>query len=437
MSVGRDDDPTDFDGIYPSVLPVKTKKSKEKAAVASQAAGIRAITAQAVAFYFRAPAKAFFRTRVDYLQYARNLQQRNAAVASDNVSRRLNWLRSTTPGVIASAVRSSGWRVVPDQIVPPFLANLSVGAVLYSAYLSILSSLHEESSTSTKRVFPPPTAYQTFSAGLIAGVIQSGFSAPLDAVQIRYERLAYKPGPGTKGQPQSMWVFGKEKLRDIGVRGIFAGYGLSLLKDSFGSAIFFSTFEYVKAQGYYRFIQWYYGSLHESTAQHLANKRPVAQRHQYSDNSQISNNTVTIKPHFAWEPAFLALAGVTASIAQSSIIYPIHKIQTFHFDHLEELDESARKLQRSPRQGQHWRMMRSYYRAYSETWQTCRDFANKETNGRMSRWLYRGFVFNTLRNLPSTSAGLIIFEVVRRRYGLDSDDVHITSKNGNYNILLQ
>jgi hypothetical protein len=40
---------------------------KNNAATGASAAGIRALSAQFVAFYFRAPVKAFFRTRVDYM----------------------------------------------------------------------------------------------------------------------------------------------------------------------------------------------------------------------------------------------------------------------------------------------------------------------------------------------------------------------------------
>jgi hypothetical protein len=71
---GLGDDPTDFEGINldlgPVILPGQQQPRKEprtNAATGASAAGVRAFTAQAVAFYFRAPVKAFFRTRVDYL----------------------------------------------------------------------------------------------------------------------------------------------------------------------------------------------------------------------------------------------------------------------------------------------------------------------------------------------------------------------------------
>lgn len=41
--------------------------SKGNAATGASAAGIRAVSSQLIAFYFRAPVKAFFRTRVEYV----------------------------------------------------------------------------------------------------------------------------------------------------------------------------------------------------------------------------------------------------------------------------------------------------------------------------------------------------------------------------------
>lgn len=40
---------------------------RNDAATGASAAGVRALSAQMVAFYFRAPIKAFFRTRVEYV----------------------------------------------------------------------------------------------------------------------------------------------------------------------------------------------------------------------------------------------------------------------------------------------------------------------------------------------------------------------------------
>lgn len=437
------------DNIYKGVLPVippdgtleKEKPSRSNAATAASAAGVRALSAQAIAFYFRAPVKAFFRTRVDYLAYARNVHQAQTrllaqAVANDHVSSRFGltlrqawqWARGTTPGLLTTVIRQQGWSVVPQQILPPLIANVGVGALLYTSYLQILGQLHEESSKSTRRVFPPPDPIHTFTAGFLAGSIQSIVAAPLDAIQARYDARDLVTLNGN-GKPRSIWSFSAEKLREIGIRGVCAGWGLSFLKDSFGSAVFFSTFEYLKAQGYYRFITWYYGGLNKDTIDILARKRPT---------SQDENKPVLIRPYYAIEPMFLLLAGIGASFTQQILLHPLSYIQVKHWDHLEELDAKAVRIKTAigtdpDKPTRKWRMFRAYYNAYRETWMQCSSEAASEGKP-VLRWLYRGFWWNTIRQVPSTSAGLIIFELVRRKYGSRDEPVRVAT--GNYEILL-
>lgn len=439
--------PFDF-GVLPVVAP-DDRNPRTNAATAATAAGVRAFTAQAIAFYFRAPVKAFFRTRVDYLAYARNLQEQQANnyllanLSTAQGSHRQTWwqwLRSvgsrTTPGVLATAVKHYGWRIIPDQVLPPLVANVGVGAVLYTSYLQILGHLHEESSTATKRVYPPPSPGDTFTAGLLAGSIQSVAAAPLDAIQARFERGGKGPEiiSDANGRPQSMWSFSYAKLREIGLRGIFAGWGLSFAKDSLGSAVFFSTFEYVKAQSYYSFVAWYYGQLSEDVVNVLSRRRPA--------DGKNDQQLKTIRPHYAIEPAFLMLAGMGASIAQQVIIHPLTHVQMEHWEHLEYLDAQSRKFRKyqnanAPGEKWRWKMFRAYYHAYMETWAKCvEESKSQEGNGpnALRRWLFRGFWWNALRQVPSTSAGLVIFELVRRKYGMGGDEVRI-NRDG-YDILL-
>ncbi|KAK9770433.1 putative Mitochondrial carrier protein [Seiridium cardinale] len=441
--------PEGTDVIFPDTQP------RSNAATAASAAGVRALSAQAVAFYFRAPVKAFFRTRVDYLAYARSVHQAHTellrqAVASDGTQSRTSlalrqtwlWMRGTTPGVLTSVVKHHGWGVIPQQILPPLMANVTVGAVLYTSYLQILGLFHEESSRASRRVYPPPDPKHTFAAGFLAGSLQSVVAAPLDAIQARFDHRDMMPAEG-KGRPQSMWRFSADKLREIGVRGIFAGWGLSFLKDGFGNAIFFSTFEYLKAQGYYRYVTWYYGGLSEDIVDLLALKRSSPgdkqARTSATGHTEKGEKPKVIRPHYAIEPAFLLLAGVGASFTQQVILHPLTHIQVKHWDHLEELDDKAARLKVSAaanpdKPHRRWRMLRAYYRAYQETLAQCTAEARSEGLG-LTRWLYRGFWRNTIRQVPSTSAGLIIFELVRRKYGLGSDEVRIT-RDG-YDILLK
>ncbi|KAF3769794.1 mitochondrial carrier [Cryphonectria parasitica EP155] len=444
-------------GVLPVIPPESSdRQPRNNAATAATAAGVRAFTAQAIAFYFRAPAKAFFRMRVDYLAYARNLQQQNHSYMVNNlpgtatngngkgngqVARQTwwQWCRSvvsrTTPGVLVSAVRHSGWRVIPDQVLPPLIANVSVGAVLYTSYLQILGQLHEDSGKATKRVYPPPRPSETFTAGLLAGALQSVIAAPLDAIQARFDRGGQGPELiNGSGRPQSMWSFSYAKLREIGMRGIFAGWSLSLAKDSLGSAVFFSSFEYVKAQSYYSFIAWYYGDLSEDVVNILSRRQP--------GQDKSAHHAKTIQPHYSIEPAFLMLAGISASFAQQVVLHPLGHVQVEHWEHLEYLDAQARKIRKytqanAPKSKWQWKMIHAYYHAYRETWAQCVAQAKvQEGSGpnAMRRWLYRGFWWSTIRQVPSTSAGLVIFELVRRKYGLGGEPVRI-NKDG-YDILL-
>lgn len=142
-----------------------------------------------------------------------------------------------------------------------------------------------------------------------------------------------------------------------------------------------------------------------------------------------------IRPHYAIEPAFLLLAGMGASVMQQVILHPLSHIQAEHWERLEGLDAKARKLRREARlaetpSGSMWR----YYRdAYRTTWTECAGEA-QAAGLTIRQWLYRGFWWNTIRQVPSTSAGLIIFELVRRKYGFGGDQVRI-NRDG-YDILL-
>jgi len=218
-----------------------------------------------------------------------------------------------------------------------------------------------------------------------------------------------------------MWAYGKGKLHEIGPKGIFAGWGLSFLKDSLGSGVFFMAFETVKSQAYLKFVTTYYGSLEPWVVRSLSLDKE-------KPGSAADSRTPVIKPHYALEPGFLMLAGAAASVAQQTVLYPLGKIQTLHYERLEWLDQQAKKSKQSQSRG---RMLRAYYHAYRQTWQQCKIQAASMSG--MQRWLFRGFWWSTVRQVPSTSAGLVIFELVRRRYGM-GEQVKIREEG--YDILL-
>ena len=212
-----------------------------------------------------------------------------------------------------------------------------------------------------------------------------------------------------------MWQYGYRKINEIGTRGVFAGWSLSLVKDSFGYAAFFATFEYIKAQAYYDFLIIYYGKW-----------RPNSQRPVPRSRADHTCDSLAIKPNYAIEPVFLMLAGIAASVAQQLIQHPIGLIQNIHYQSFAALDGVIRNDQSASQ------IVRRYHCTYGKTYKRCQVSAKKHRGWR--RWLYRGFFWSTIRQVPSTSAGLIIFELARRRFGTDSEMVEI--KQDGYNIQL-
>jgi hypothetical protein len=124
-----------------------------------------------------------------------------------------------------------------------------------------------------------------------------------------------------------------------------------------------------------------------------------------------------IRPHHGIEPAFFMLAGVTASMSQQIILHPLNLVQSIHYESLADLDKES-KVGR-PKSA----ILRTYIDAYKDTYQKCS--VHIQRAGSWRRRLYRGFLINTIKQGSSTSAGFVIFELVRRRYGSEIEAVRI------------
>lgn len=226
-------------------------------------------------------------------------------------------------------------------------------------------------------------------------------AAPFDALQVRFRTADI-----LEGKYRTMWHYAGHKLRSIGLQGIFAGWSLSFVKDAVGAAMFFSAFETFKSQAYYAYVSRYYGSRTRDT---LVN-RSIA-------HPDDTDDRPVIRPHYTLEPFFLLLAGVSASISSQLIQHPLTEIQDVHYRRLEALDFQAHH-ENKPSQ-----IMRRYYHAYEETFIQCKRLALRA--GGWRKYLYRDFFMSTVRQVPSTSAGLIVFELVRRKYSFENEEVVI------------
>ncbi|KAK3634386.1 hypothetical protein LTR22_019685 [Elasticomyces elasticus] len=398
-----------------SDLSVNKKQRKENASNGLGAAAVRGLSARVLAMWFRAPVRSFVRTRIDYMGYARAI--------SPHAHSPWSW-RMLSPALLFSAVCSQGWSFLPNQVLPPLLANTVVGATLYTTYLQTLGLLHEPSARATKRTDPLPSPVDTFIAGLVAGSVQSLVAAPLDALQVRFHARELQ-----SGKYGNMWHYAYHKTREIGVRGVFAGWSLSLVRDSLGSAVFFSAFEYVKGQVFYSFVSQYYGHFGKLTGAQQEDLRAQGK------GGALASNPV-IRPHYMLEPSFILLAGIFASITQALIQYPVSRIQDIHYGRLEWIDThnatTHSPTSKAPPVRNSGGAFGVYASAYKKTFKQCLAIARRDGGAR--RWLFKDFLRRTLTQVPSTSAGLIVFEVIRRKYGDGSEVVKIR-KDG-YDILL-
>ena len=277
----------------------------------------------------------------------------------------------------------------------------------------MLALLHEPSSRATKRVYPPPSLGTAFTAGFAAGSIQSLIAAPLDALQVRFQSAEMM-----EGKYKNMWQYARHKTREIGLRGVFAGWSLSFMRDSFGFGLFFAAFEFVKGQCFYSFVSNVYG---------FYDKLSLFQQTKIEGQSETPGRP-EIRPHYLLEPTFILLAGAAASVAQSLVQHPITRIQDVHYGRLEWIDSHRHADPNAPNVNS----LKLYASAYRETFKECAVLARQA--GGLRRWLYADFLMGTLRQVPSTSAGLIAFEILRRKYAQDEEVVRI-HKDG-YDILL-
>ncbi|KAK9339457.1 mitochondrial carrier domain-containing protein [Lipomyces starkeyi] len=386
--------------------------------VGAATAGTRALLSQMIAFYVRVPIKLFRPTRVDYLLVPRAI---NPAVAAS-----LPWKFRTHSSIalLTHAVKEHGWSFIPNQVLLPLSANAAVGIFLYTTYLTALPLFSEHkvqiNNALSSQVPDILTPRQTFLAGFIAGGAQSLAAAPVDAIFTRFSvnELLENPESGEL-RHKSLWRYSIEKLKAIGVRGVFAGYTLSFTKEALGFACFFSTFESVKQWSYARVVRDYGAPIPKYVD--AAAKLPAGSK-------QNQHSTIREKPSAALYPATILGAGAAATIALQIVQYPLSRLQNIHLTILESIDfntiylhereqqkAQVKETVRHPRTARR-ELLHTYIDAYQQMFRQVRTLKNVGKQKSWLRWLYKGFVRNTLTAVPSSSIGLFVFEIMRIRY---------------------
>lgn len=365
---------------------------------------MRALIYQLQALYLRTPVKLFRPSRFDYMVYVRELANKH-----DNIlSKPYKFRTHSSLGMIVSVMKKEGWKFIPDQVLPPLIANSATGFILYGTYLTALDAFNSQHQSTTRKDFYY-SPVDTWRAGFIAGAMQSLAAAPVDAI---YTRLTVAEMLG--GEHQNLWVYGINKLKEVGLVGVFAGYGFSFIKESLGFAFYFSTFELVKTRGYnltYRMISAYrrFKIALKEKLSFLSVKNPETD----ADLLRLEQKRLTK----ILKSTFVLLAGASAAFSLLAVQYPLTKVQKIHLSRLEALDiYNSSKFHRQKRP-----FIKVYYHSYIDTYNQMVKMKQR-ANQTWFQVAYKGFVRNALSTIPATSVGLLVFEIMRTRLAENLED---------------
>ncbi|CAK7912447.1 hypothetical protein CAAN3_14S00232 [[Candida] anglica] len=407
-----------------SPLP-PTHSTASNQTVSLSTAGIRALVYQLQAIYIRTPVKLFRPSRFDYLAYVRELANQHENLTTKPYSIRTH----SSLGMLFNVVRKEGWRFIPDKVLPPLLANSATGLILYASYLTALDSFTgataaastatastgtgtgtgTSTGTSSGGSIPAYSFVDTWKAGFLAGAAQSLAAAPVDAIYTRSNAAEM-----LNGHHQNLWVYGLQKLREIGLVGVFAGYSFSLVKESLGFAFYFSTFETVKTRGYnatYRMVRAY--RRFKLRWNHLV---PSAWRSSQPPLDPTKVHLEQTRSTKILRSSFVLIAGASAAFSLLAVQYPLTKIQKMHLARLEVLDIYSASSAPSYRP-----FVKLYYNSYIDTYHQMIKIKQKSK----LTWFqlgYKGFVRNALTTIPATSVGLLVFEIMRTKLSDSIDD---------------
>ena len=102
--------------------------------VSLSAAGMRSFNISITINLSSYSIKLFRPSRFDYLAYVRALANKH-----DNIENKpYRFMTHSSLGMIINVVRKQGWKFIPDQILPPLIANSATGVILYATYLTTL-----------------------------------------------------------------------------------------------------------------------------------------------------------------------------------------------------------------------------------------------------------------------------------------------------------
>ncbi|KAK5171435.1 uncharacterized protein LTR77_004579 [Saxophila tyrrhenica] len=183
-----------------------------------------------------------------------------AAFPLDFTKSRMQSYETTFVHTVKDAYRAEGIRAFWRGVGPPLASVTLVRTVSFSiyqrakyAYDRSLKSMFGQSPLELANApgsYPSLLTIACFApAGATAGAFITTMSCPFELTKLN-EQLAGKearqgPSP-TEPVRTGAWVTARRMVRDRGFMGLYAGYRLHLLRDTIGTAIYFTTYESAK-----------------------------------------------------------------------------------------------------------------------------------------------------------------------------------------------
>lgn len=192
-----------------------------------------------------------------------------AAFPLDFTKSRMQSYETTFMHTIKDAYKAEGIRAFWRGVGPPLVSVTLVRTVSFSIYqrakYAMDRTLKNMTGQSPLELANAPGSYPSFltiacfaPAGATAGAFITTMSCPFELTKLN-EQLAgkearQKVGPTTGASPPQpaapvrtgAWVTARRMVRDRGFMGLYAGYRLHLLRDTIGTAIYFTTYESAK-----------------------------------------------------------------------------------------------------------------------------------------------------------------------------------------------
>merc|ERR1711939_441518 len=220
-----------------------------------------------------------FHTSKEAKQWAKKYRTEIAASSSsvlstfvafplDFAKSRMQSYKTGFVGTVKDAYKAEGIRAFWRGVGPPMISVTVVRTISFSIYQQVKYSMDRSmcglTGQSPLAIANAPGSYPNVHtltcfgvAGAASGAVITALSCPFELTKLN-EQLAGKvareaqaksgqnPSPIVDVKSGGSWNTARRLVRDRGVLGLYAGYRLHLLRDTIGTAIYFTTYESAK-----------------------------------------------------------------------------------------------------------------------------------------------------------------------------------------------